>query len=333
MGSKAICALIIIFTLTAEASVYDTPFTYVETPDGAKLALYRISEGELGPVVLVHGLWVNRYNFLLGPEGGLAKYLADKKFSVFLLEVRGAGNSTTGDKNDFKSIAFDDFALVLERVENITGKIPQAVGHSMGGMIIGTYLANTRSPRLRAAVIVSSPARFHKGIWFYGMASRFPNVSLGISRLPYEELARFFSPILGEKNPYAGLGYADGTIGGPTLREAARKAIDKPPKELMKDFGSFVSNGCICDSNGNSYIEDIKYAKTPLLILAGAKDELAPPESVRRWFELAGSEDKEFIVVSRANGFSIDAGHGDIILGDYASGEVYPIIERWLSHR
>lgn len=332
MGSKAICALIIVSILITNVGIYDTPFTYVETLDGAKLALYRISEGELGPVVLVHGLGANRYNFLLGSDKGLAQYLAEKRFSVFLFEVRGAGNSTLGRKNDFKTISVSDFALALEKVESLTGKIPQAVGHSMGGMIIGTYLANTHSPKIRAAVIVSSPARFHKGLLLYRVMARFPRASVGISRLPYEELARFFSPLLGEKSPYLGLGYAEGTIEGSILRDGARKAVDKPPRELVNDFSSFVSNDCIC-KNGNSYIENIKYAKTPLLILAGARDEIAPSESVRLWFELAGSDDKEFIVVSRANGFSVDAGHIDILLGNYALREVYPIIERWLSQR
>jgi len=334
MGSKAILTLIFALSIILGAvDSYDEPYKFIETSDGAKLALYRISEGSLGPVVLVHGLGVNRYNFLLGPDGGLANYLADKGFEVFAVDMRGVGNSTKGKRNDFKSIALDDFPLILDAVESLTGKNPQAVGHSLGGMIIGTYLASTKSPKLRAAVIVSSPTRFREGSLFYELLTKFPKASVNFSQVPYEGVLRVFSPIFGGTNPYAGLGYAKGTINDATLRAVARKAIERPPKELMGDVVSFVSRDCMCDSNKSSYIENIKYARTPLLILAGANDVIATPEAVRVWFELSGSEDKDFVEVSRANGFSVDAGHGDILLGDYAAKEVYPIIARWLSQR
>ena len=333
MAHKAILALTLALAAVSLCAAFDEPFEYVEATDGAKLALYRETGGELGPVVLVHGLGSNRYNFLVGPGGGLANYLVARGFDVFIFEERGMGRSGLGKDNGFEQTALSDFPLILARVRKLTGRTPQAIGHSLGGMIIGAYLANAASPDLRAAVIVSSPYEFRPNNTIYRFAKGHPKTAYIFTRFPFEFFLRALAPLEGERVPYSGIGYAHGTVDGKVIREFARRGIEKPPADLQRDFSRFILEGCICSSDGKSYVAGFKRARVPILVLAGFGDEIAPPELVRPWFDVSASEDKSFVLVSRANGFSADAGHGDILVGRYAAREIYPLICRWLKER
>jgi len=325
--------LTLVFAMAAAPHFYDEPLKYVDTSDGAVLALYRISEGPHGPVILVHGLGTNRQNFLLGPEGGLARYLARSGFEVYIFEHRGVGGSVVGSENGFEQHALSDLPLIVDEVAEMSGKRLQVVGHSLGGMMIGAYLAGSDSPNVRAAVLISSPYEFHKSNRLFEFVAKYPRLSLTLSRFPYEDMLRTLSPFVGKLTPQRGLGYAEGTIDGRILREFARTGVEKPPKELVLDFTRFIANGCICGEDGTPYFDDVARIKVSLLVLVGSKDELAPPETVRPWYKLSGSKDKDFVLVSRANGFSTDAGHGDILVGKYAAREIYPIIAQWLLER
>ena len=68
----------------------------------------------------------------------------------------------------------------------------------------------------------------------------------------------------------------------------------------------------------------------PMLFIAGRGDHVAPPDSVRTYYDAIRSQDKTFIVASRVNGFSADYGHLDLGLGDHAATEIYPRIGAFL---
>jgi hypothetical protein len=51
------------------------------------------------------------------------------------------------------------------------------------------------------------------------------------------------------------------------------------------------------------------------------------------YYNALGSKDKEFIILGKAYGFSIDYGHLDYPLARVAPKEVFPIIETWLNKK
>jgi hypothetical protein len=67
-----------------------------------------------------------------------------------------------------------------------------------------------------------------------------------------------------------------------------------------------------------------------LLVSGGSLDRLAPPASLQAQFELAGSSDKTLVVFGRDRGDQLDYGHGDLLYGQGAPAEVYPVLRRWL---
>ena len=63
----------------------------------------------------------------------------------------------------------------------------------------------------------------------------------------------------------------------------------------------------------------------PLLVIAGANDDLAPPASVRPGFERSGSRDKTYQ--------SLPLGHIDLLVGTDAPLMTWPLVRKWLGAR
>jgi hypothetical protein len=70
-----------------------------------------------------------------------------------------------------------------------------------------------------------------------------------------------------------------------------------------------------------------------LLVSGGSQDRLAPPEVLKAQYDLAGSRDKTLVVFGRERGDRLDYGHGDLMFGQGAPLEVYPLVRRWLEER
>ena len=82
-----------------------------------------------------------------------------------------------------------------------------------------------------------------------------------------------------------------------------------------------------------NYTEGLRDIRTPMCLVAGGIDALVPPEEVRKVHDLISSEDKTYKRFSIADGAQADYGHGDIISGRTAPGEVYPFVSGWLEAR
>jgi fermentation-respiration switch protein FrsA (DUF1100 family) len=80
------------------------------------------------------------------------------------------------------------------------------------------------------------------------------------------------------------------------------------------------------------YRKGLAGARTPtLLLLAGSRDLLAPPEAVSSAYEALGSPHKVLRVLGRAHGDRTDYGHIDLVLGRHAPEEVFAPIADWLA--
>ena len=88
---------------------------FVLTRDGWKVALHHYEPDknrQAVPVLLCHGLGANRFNFDLGAEVSLARYLQKQGFDVWSVDLRGRGLSRQGTKggvNGRGSHVFDDY--------------------------------------------------------------------------------------------------------------------------------------------------------------------------------------------------------------------------------
>src|SRR5689334_6562124 len=75
---------------------YPDEIHFARTKDEWRVAVSRYRPAKpigADPLLLVHGLGANRYNFDLSDRTSLARYLADAGYDVWVLELRGRGLS------------------------------------------------------------------------------------------------------------------------------------------------------------------------------------------------------------------------------------------------
>jgi pimeloyl-ACP methyl ester carboxylesterase len=320
-------------------------FRYVRTRDGWRLATYRYWGGtgssRWGPVVLVHGLGANRYN-LDAPhlEISPARYLAARGHDVWVVELRGSGRSrpplwplrrTPFDFDDYVHL---DVPALIRHILDETGRPAlHWVGHSMGGMLAYAALEHYDQRLFQSVVTLGSPG-------FTGV--RHPLVDIlyrlrfmlnVMSWVPQRRAGRLASLFPGLLASTVGPVIANpSNMDRDHVQELARIALTDLPATLLEQFSDWYNQRTgFCRGDGLlDYVEHLSRIRAPILIVAGAGDALTPLSDLTAVYELIASPDKRLLVCGRAQGFSADYGHIDLVLGTHARAEVYPHIAGWI---
>lgn len=111
-----------------------------------ELAVTRLSKSNNhgSPVILLHGSFANRRHWLSAEGRGVAAYLVEAGYDVWLPEMRGHGLSPVN--NDFVNNSLDklveyDLPAIHKFVAEQTGKDITWVGDGLGGFLIMSALA------------------------------------------------------------------------------------------------------------------------------------------------------------------------------------------------
>ena len=83
--------------------------------------------------------------------------------------------------------------------------------------------------------------------------------------------------------------------------------------------------------NVQDYRSHLHSITIPTLFIAGRQDYIVPADRVWAYYTAIGSLQKQFLVLSKANGFSENYGHLGYSLGKNAKKEVYPLFLDWLT--
>jgi len=316
----------------------------VRTEDGTRIGLFRYPPRDAPrrdtPVILCHGLGANRYNFDLGPEKSLARYLQDQGFDVWVLELRGRGYSLKmGGKKDryFTPYVFDDYVrkdapAALERVREETGASRvHWVGHSMGGLVLYGLLQGPWAAGIVRGVAVASPGDFKSlrripGLLrLWGGARFLPRVH---QRFP----AALVAPILPWLPvAFQRLFYNPANVDNLLIRRAAAHLVSDISRGEMLQFYDGVKHEELRSCDGrHSYRSGLAGIQHPLMFMAGTWDPLCPPQSIAKVYREVSSPEKELRVFGKAYGEREEYGHGDLLIGRRCEQEVFPHILRWL---
>lgn len=314
--------------------------------DGWRLAIARYKPAHPSgrvPVVLCHGLAANRLNMCLPGTHSLAGYLRDKGHEVFAVDLRGCGESHRPPpgkhRNDW---SFDDHVLrdapaVLELVAQTTGS-PRAlwVGHSMGGLIgLAAAELEETARRLAGVAALGSPTRWNFHRRLLGTVLRFSVRLAWSGRIHNKWVARLFAPWLG----YFPVPLNDVSLNPQNIdvglyhRVAYHVLADASRKVLRQFSGWFARNAWDLDDPPVDLRAGLAKIQCPVLLMAGAMDVLAPPQSVEAALGDVGAKDKSLVIFGQGRGDKQDYGHGDLIFGRHAPAEVFPELERWLRAR
>lgn len=297
------------------------------------------------PLILCHGLGANRFNLDFCEDGrgrdrlSLARFLARAGFDVWVLETRGSGRAKVpkGAIYSADDQAREDVPTAIETVLHLTGAEQVIwVGHSWGGLLAYLFLGSDHPlvQKVKALVTVGSPGSVQH--------HQVPNFLLGIGRwlakrgraVPvtrYARLGLMPAPLLTwlahRRFP------KQATMRGRMFRHLCASLAENINPGQVRQMLLWRDRGEIVRMDGESYEARYPQLHQPMLLLAAPIDPLAPPEAVRSVRDRVGSKDVTFKVMSRAEGCTVDFGHGGLLVAEEAPDEVYPLIRDWLSAR
>lgn len=320
------------------------------TRDGWPLTVERFRPSSSGtiprkkrPVVLCHGLLSNRAYFKLDGPRSLPLVLAREGFDVYVVDLRGrpdAGKpgwyfgAHTYDYDIDDYVAYDVDAI-LTHVSATAGTTGVAwVGHSMGGIVAYARAGTFHDARIERLVTVGSPG-------FMSPASK--NLLVGykargalrlIPAVPAESASQVeaWTGLPLSARTVRDTLYADEDWTHDEYRLLLRYAVNDASPGELRQFSAALEDGEMKTRDGRvSYSKDIANVAVPALLFGGRRDALADPLVVRRVYDTLASADKSLVIAGRAEGFTVDYGHADMLVGENASREIFPTITRWLT--
>lgn len=314
---------------------------HVLCDDGISLSLKRYRpkqrlHSRKPPVLCIPGLGANAHNFEAPPEGGLAHYLSEQGYDVWIVDLRGTGLSTV-TRHDWKSISFDlfvdtDLPAVISYIQRLCGtQKVQLVGHSMGGMCIYAYLSRFQSNPVDRCITINSPLGFSSQWSFFPLLGRIAWIADFLPGLRVRSTMRRVSPLLRRSwEPLSEILAPRGSMDPALSRRLLYASAEDIPPGLMLQFRDWISNDVFRTlSQAFDYRAALKGINTPTLVLTGQADQIAPLDSVLRGLGILTQS--KAVICGTDFGFSYDYGHVDTVLGRKAREEIFPKINRFLS--
>jgi pimeloyl-ACP methyl ester carboxylesterase len=307
---------------------------FARTRDGWELAVGRCrprGPGRRPPVLLVHGIAMNRQAFEFGLERyALAMYLAGAGFDCFSLDLRGHGASRaprgrgvprSARRWNLDTYLAEDIPAALDLIREVTGEDRVLyVGHSQGA-VLGLAACGLHADRLAGLVALAAPAHFDVQerlrrlvLLRFAVGGRFVRLA-----------ARMVAPFSGYWHPaVAELAIHMRNVEPRVYRRLLANVIENLQPGVLEQFATFIREDSFRSMDGKvDYRAALERCRQPALFVAAEKDGLAPPSVVQAAFRRWGGE-KRYLVFER------EYGHTDLILGRKAPDIVYPAIREFL---
>lgn len=311
---------------------------FARTSDGWRVALTRYRPegpitGARDPVLLVHGIASKSTGLDLTDEQSLALALARAGHDAWLLDLRGRGRSQ--QPRLFSDVSWDwsfdeyverDAPAAVDAVLRATGRERlHWVGVSLGAVIGYCVLEDAEvAAKVSSAVLIGGPSS-------YKMQRRylFHWPLRNLRWLRFEFLMRLLAPAAGYWRPK--LLHNPENITGAVIRRFAVNATANFARNEMLQYSDWLEHDAFRSiDHRRDYRQGLAKITTPALFIAGNKDLIAPPPSVKDAHDAVVSEDKRFVIASRGQSFDANYGHLDLVLGQNAPKEIFPLVVEWL---
>lgn len=255
------------------------------------------------PVVLLHGSFSNR-RFWYSPKClGLGPHLARAGFDVWIAEMRGHGLSPRNQdyrRNRVADYARYDLPAIAAFVREQAGQVPHWIGHSLGGITLAAALGGHYLGEEDAASVALFGSQISRVYW----PLKVPPVEWG-GRFLLKRMA---------------------VLSGPGLKRGPEDEPIGIGLESLRWHGLFGRFG---DAE-RDWWKGLAEVRVPVLAVGAAGDLQDPAWACRKLLEQFGSETRQFLCLSRENGFADDYGHIEMLVSKHAQQEVWPLVEHWL---
>lgn len=301
------------------------------TEDGWTLSL-RHYPGEGPPVMLVHGMGANHYNWDYAEEISLAHTLGEQGWDVWVPELRGDPGSEAPTRRMARNFTFDDHAR-FDLPAHTDAVLAHAgadqlywVGHSMGGILLYTA-ARDYPEKVAGGVAVCSPFTLQYPNRLHKLARGFGWAVKGRGLLRQKGLVKALGggraiPVW---NVIANRDNIEWSLG----KGLAQRALIDMPRPMAHQAIQWSKAGEIQDLDGVSWMPD--ESDIPLLVFGASVDKIVPWRNVEPACE--AFEDCTWHLLGTEGGFEADYGHIDPVLTPQGRDELFPIVVDWLDAR
>lgn len=342
----------------------------IETSDGVEIAVWRYRpddpDSSSEPVLLVHGLGANHRNLALNEENGVVQYLTEHGYDCWAVDLRGRGGSETpGGGWSFDDYVQKDLPTTLDYVLDETGYSQlHWIGHSMGGMLYYAVAgALNRQEQIASAVTLASPFGMQEPLMVNRLALRINRMFRSLKQLPLldklplnretiqDQLSSLPVPLRKLPQSYLArwlgfflllfkrwlpkdfvLAYMNPEqVNDATIKKGVNEVVEGVSYGEIIQFVDWVLNDRWTDTE-----QSIDYARgaidlsVPILMIGGAEDRMTPSHHLKWGFKSMDASDKKFVIAGKDNGFEHDYAHVDLVMGDNARAEIFPLILDWL---
>jgi predicted alpha/beta hydrolase len=276
--------------------------------------IYRENAGEA--VLMLHGIMANGRIFYSNSGKGLAHYLAQAGFDVFVADLRGRGQSTPAisrhARHGQSESICQDLPALLASVRAIKGDAPiHWVAHSWGGVLMSSCLLRYPEliPQVKSSVYFASKRSVHVRNWH-----KFWQVDV-----LWNVTARVIVRLMGYL-PARALRFGSDNESAKSHAQCNRWAQVRP---------------WVDEDDGFDYAAAAATLELPpTLYLAAADDPcLGHCDDVRRFRDESGRHRSRLHVLGLASGYLHDYNHASLLTHPDAVIDHFPLVLQWLQGR
>ncbi|WP_085296867.1 alpha/beta fold hydrolase [Cognaticolwellia mytili] len=281
--------------------------------DNHQLHLRHIWKKQSGvPIFMLHGLIENGRIFYTEKGKGLACFLAEQGFDVYVADLRGRGKSTPSINakssfGQYEAIT-RDIPLFLEKIQTLNVQKIHLIAHSWGGVLLSSFLA--RYPKWLDKIHSKTCFGTKRVVTARTLEA---HIKLGI-------FWRYIAPKLAK-------------IGGYLDAKKFRFGSDNETKQSLKESITWVIPGQWQDqSDGFNYFDAAQTLTwPPTWHFTGIKDyALGHQQDVQLFIEECGNHRAKFSVLSKQAGSYVDYDHINILTHPHTVNDHFPILANWL---
>ena len=265
------------------------------------------------PIFMLHGSIENGLIFYTKKGKGLACFLAEQGFDVYVADLRGRGYSTPKINADSAFGQYEaitrDIPLFLEKIYTLNPQKLHLVAHSWGGVLLSSFLA--RYPQWLEKV--------HSQVCFG--TKRVVTAKTFEAFIKLKVLWRYFAPLFAKKRGYL---------------NAKKLGIgsDNETKQSLADSLAWVTPGAWQDTiDGFDYYQAAQQvAWPPTWHLTGIKDHaLGHQQDVKLFMNECANSQAKFSLLSKSAGNQLDYDHINILTSPLAVNDHFTTLADWLA--
>ena len=320
----------------SEVPVGLTPRELVGRKGKARLFLYR-AQGETEqpvPVLFVPYLGISRTYVFDLPGSSFIDFLTKQGFNLYMLDWGDLGPEDAQFGKD--DAVMDTIPAMVRRVRRHSGAGElDLLGYCMGVPMAMSYMATHPDAPVRKLVMMVGPVDFeHAGFFATWTAKEtFPVDKLvdthKTAPLEYVRLGfKLLSPtgdLATWTNLWRNLGNDKYVRNWKEMNRWSNEWVGFPGEFFRQWVKWFYQQNRL--AQGELSLRgrpvDLSTVKQPILVVAAAKDTIAPPASARALVDLVGSADREYL--------ELPGGHISLIAGRQAHSNLWPKLAAWLA--